>query len=302
MNILNKMASVSNPYSYHAFMRDKQQIEKDDGTKRQHYRTQQQPKSSLFFRIIEEGVDDIIVKLKNAVEDHDNDGNYNNIKTTNDGAKQIFDKLNQLSQSIKTHYGIETAAGIETQLKQTYDDAQTNGNNKDMDAYYNAMKQTDDDNQYKILATKIQNTEKKPSNDVNEINTRLEACVNLEYLYLNKHQEIINIFSFVLQLFDKYKYAIKVILYLLKNLVRVPGKNAQFPIDPSNPLTINLPKPIIKNIFTLVNDQNKIQDVVNQMKDVVDNTDISNIQDSDKTKINTNLGTATTPSASSSIA
>jgi len=296
------MASVSNPYSYHAFMRDKQQIEKDDGTKRQHYRTQQQPKSSLFFRIIEEGVDDIIVKLKNAVEDHDNDGNYNNIKTTNDGAKQIFDKLNQLSQSIKTHYGIETAAGIETQLKQTYDDAQTNGNNKDMDAYYNAMKQTDDDNQYKILATKIQNTEKKPSNDVNEINTRLEACVNLEYLYLNKHQEIINIFSFVLQLFDKYKYAIKVILYLLKNLVRVPGKNAQFPIDPSNPLTINLPKPIIKNIFTLVNDQNKIQDVVNQMKDVVDNTDISNIQDSDKTKINTNLGTATTPSASSSIA
>jgi hypothetical protein len=290
------MASARNPYSFQTFTQKQQQIEQDDMTKRYQYHTQQQPKSNLFFRIIEEGVDDIILKLKNAIEQQTTEGFIGEINTTNDGAKQIFDKLNALSQSIKTQYGIETAEGIETQLKNSMENAKTTGNNGDMDFYYASMKQMADDNAHKILATKIQQTEKTPSNNVIEINNRLEACVNLEYLYLNKHQEIINIFSFVLQLFEKYKYAIKVILYLLKNLVRVPGQ----PIDSSNPLTINLPKPIIKNIFTLVQDQDKIQTVVNQMKDVVNDTDISNIQDSNKTKINTNLGTTTTPSASAS--
>ena len=283
-------------------MQERQQIAQDDSTKRHKYHTQQQPKSNLFFRIIEEGVDNIIVKLKNAIERYGED-DHNEIETTNDGAKIIFDKLNELSQTIKNEYsGTETAEGIERQLKMSMENAQqpNDGGNYDdnMDVYYNYMKTQTDNSNHKKLAIKIQNTEKIPSNNVIEINNRLEACVNLEYLYLKKHEEIINIFSFVLQLFEKYKYAIKIILNLLKNLVRVPSQT-------SNPLTINLPKPIIKNIFTLVEDQYKIKNIVNKMKNVVNDTDISNnedMKDIDNTTINTNLKNKTTPSALASTA
>ena len=283
-------------------MQERQQIAQDDSTKRHKYHTQQQPKSNLFFRIIEEGVDNIIVKLKNAIKGYGED-DYNEIETTNDGAKIIFDKLNELSQTIKNEYsGTETAEGIERQLKMSMENAQqpNDGGNYDsnMDVYYYFMKTQTDNSNHKKLANKIQKTEKIPSNNVIEINNRLEACVNLEYLYLKKHEEIINIFSFVLQLFEKYKYAIKVILYLLKNLVRVPSQT-------SNPLTINLPKPIIKNIFTLVKDQYKIENIVNKMKNVVNDTDISNnedMKDIDNTTINTNLKNKTTPSALASTA
>jgi hypothetical protein len=95
---------------------------------------------------------------------------------------------------------------------------------------------------------------------INAVNTRLKNCQNLEFLYLKKHDEIMRIFAFTINLFDKYKYAIKVILFLLKHLVYKDRA------DGTPPISIQMPLPIITNIKKLVTDQKNIQGVIDRMK------------------------------------
>jgi len=105
--------------------------------------------------------------------------------------------------------------------------------------------------------------------DIITINNRLMNCQNLEFLYLKKHEEIMKIFAFTLNLFDKYKYSVKVMLYLLKNLAyKTPVAG-----------NINLPKTIIPNIKKLLIDQEKIQGVINSMKQVIVDANVSYLPD-----------------------
>ena len=66
-------------------------------------------------------------------------------------------------------------------------------------------------------------TDPKPYNEdetnINNINLRLQNCQNLELLYLKKHKELMKTFAFTLNLFDKYKYAIRLLVYILRNIV-----------------------------------------------------------------------------------
>jgi hypothetical protein len=80
------------------------------------------------------------------------------------------------------------------------------------------------------------------------------------------------IFAFTINLFDKYKYAIKVILFLLKHLVyKDPADREDIPRSIPR---INIPIPIIPNIKKLLIDQNLVQGVIDKMKRViVDNAD-----------------------------
>ena len=96
------------------------------------------------------------------------------------------------------------------------------------------------------------------------VTNRLKNCQNLEFLYLKKHDEIMKIFAFTMNLFDKYKYAIKVILFLLKHLVY---KDPAGP--PGEPPKINVPLEIIPNIKKLLIDQKLVQGVINKMKTVI---------------------------------
>jgi len=95
-----------------------------------------------------------------------------------------------------------------------------------------------------------------------QIQQRLNNCANLEYLYLAKHDELMTTFTFTLNLFDKYKYAIKVMLFLLKNLVYKDSKK------------IKLPKPLITNIQKLLKDQATVQGVITNMEETLENNDI----------------------------
>ena len=95
---------------------------------------------------------------------------------------------------------------------------------------------------------------------VNQIQTRLNNCYTLELLYMRKHEEILKLFAFLLNLFDKYKYAIKLILYLLKSLVHRPGAPSGEGCG-----KIKLPRILISQIGDMVEDQVKIQEVVNIM-------------------------------------
>jgi len=101
----------------------------------------------------------------------------------------------------------------------------------------------------------------KETKDVAEIETRLNNCQYLELLYLIKHEELMKTFAFTLNLFDKYKYAIKILLFVLKNLVQK---------DTQSPVKVKLPKPLIPNILKLLQDQKQVQDVITTMQQTLD--------------------------------
>ena len=120
---------------------------------------------------------------------------------------------------------------------------------------------------------------------------RLINCTELEKLYLKKHAEIIRIFGFVVNLFDKYKYAIKVILFLLKNLVRAE----QGDVPPPRSVNVRLPKPLITNINLLLKDQENIQTIIKGMEKVVNTTHTNISEGVDTTPIQTSLDAQGSP-------
>ena len=119
------------------------------------------------------------------------------------------------------------------------------------------------DTNYSNVVVNQENLLNPNNSNIDEVNNRLKNCQNLEFLYLKKHDEIMRIFSFTINLFDKYKYAIKVILFLLKNLVYKDPDGTQVI------LPIRMPQPIITNIGKLVKDQKNIQGVIDRMKDSI---------------------------------
>lgn len=249
--------------------------------------------TNTLFNIIEDGIDSIIVKLKLAVDqkgtaadgeigtnprhikaveniiqvfEQFKTGQYKNLdKNTNVEIKNIEQK------TIKPDIYGDTYEDIKKKLKENKKNAQNDkdeeGNDIDNidNEYINDPEYID---QYVSQHSQV-------SDNVDAIETRLNSCVNLEFLYLKKHDEIINIFSFVVDLFDKYKYAIKVILFLLKNLVRNTEETPPPPGTPGTPLTVNLPNPVIKNIDLLLKDQHNIEQIVEGMRNVVNNVDTS---------------------------
>jgi hypothetical protein len=104
---------------------------------------------------------------------------------------------------------------------------------------------------------------------VEKLNNRLANCQLLEMLYMIKHEELMKTFAFTLNLFDKYKYAIKIMLFLLKNLVRKtmpPGAAAPVAPPVGVPPVIRLPKALITNIGKLLKDQAKVQEIITDMQ------------------------------------
>jgi hypothetical protein len=80
-------------------------------------------------------------------------------------------------------------------------------------------------------------------------------------------------FAFTLNLFDKYKYSIKILLFVLKNLVY--KKDTPGATGATLPTSIKLPKALIPNIMKLLQDQKQVQDVITSMQNTLDeNSDI----------------------------
>jgi len=112
----------------------------------------------------------------------------------------------------------------------------------------------------------------KPNKTAEDIQTRLNNCHILEMLYLIKHEEVMKTFAFTLNLFDKYKYSIKLLLFVLKYLVvkkKTPEQAAHHEEEEDNTkpcVDVKLPKTLIPNIQTLLADQAKVQEVITGMK------------------------------------
>ena len=237
-------------------------------------------------RIIDDGIDDIIRNIKNQFGD--------SVNNQNTKYKLIYEKLQKLKNSITTN--TIDLNNNDRKLYVEYDNTNDIYKYKIDPAYYAKTENMNNDNTIKTSykATNIMTLDDdNTANAINpiyqadrqtathaQIRTRLENCQLLEMLYLIKHEELMKTFVFTLNLFDKYKYAIKILLYILKNLLAKkdecpsPGPSpspsrspSPGPVTPDNsPTEIKLPATLIPNIKKLLDDQAKVQEIIDNMK------------------------------------
>jgi len=280
--------------------------------------------NNKLLRIIHNGIDDIIVNLKQAV-DLKGDGNVGAIGKTNSAVVKILELFNQFQKGIlinddDDNYEIMKDVDIL--------------NNKSTESKFEKIPNQliEKDNLKSYLNTNLEKSKENINTEAdildlrtdinyntyvngfhniditNELDSqrplieRLKNCQTLEELYLRKHKEIIRIFGFVVDLFDKYKYAIKVILFLLKNLVRaenIPGQNIPGQNRPGQNIQgsvgVRLPKPIITGINLLLKDQANIQTIIDGMEKVVNTTHTNISEGVDTTPIQTSLDAQGSP-------
>jgi hypothetical protein len=261
-------------------------------------------------RLINDDVDNIIRKIKSVFGD--------NIINVNKGVSYIIKYLTKITDDIneKLEKNLSPAAVSDTinynnrviinqdtttgEYKEESQDNYLKLNNIEIKNLYRNndehMKNLNDldtktESYIGLYTNKLHKTDLQNSSDTltedykdataEQINTRLENCQLLEMLYLIKHEELMKTFAFTLNLFDKYKYAIKLLLYILKHLV---ANQNECDTKSDTPTGIKLPAPLIPNIKKLLEDQFKVQEIINSMK-----TD--GLTSFIKTKIDTNSDT-----------
>jgi hypothetical protein len=214
-----------------------------------------------------------------------------NIKTAK--INKAFEDINKiLSDQIATLQNIQTKDGIKNYQLTNNINQRLQNNDYDDAIYKNVLDKTDKTN-IGYLSTLDSPNVINLGNDkmVNEtditsekINTRLNNCYVLEHLYLKKHDELYTVFSFTVNLFDKYKHAIDILLFMIKYLVKynntVSG-SAGIPLSPETTngnnipkLSVKLPKTIIKDIHALVKDQDTVQKIISSMKNGINNNPV----------------------------
>jgi len=285
------------------------------------YKVDVNPDSNNLLRIIHTGIDNIILKLKIEVDKKGENGEYGTTIKTNDAVVKILKVFSDFQdgkiidedqvmkereigvnkEPIQTenvlkpnNFGSSKAAVVlntgilKQKLAKSQTDLPADTIEADILDLRTGINYINDyvNNEHKITIT---------NENQAQLTQRLNNCRYLEYLYLKKHDEIIRIFGFVVDLFDKYKYAIKVILFLLKNLVRaenIPGQNIPGQNRPGQNIQgsvgVRLPKPIITGINLLLKDQANIQTIIDGMEKVVGETDTA-IQKTDEPKIKESL-------------
>ena len=106
--------------------------------------------------------------------------------------------------------------------------------------------------------------------NVDAIQKRLRRCFDLEGLYIDKHNELMDLFGFTLNLFDKYNYSVRIVLYLLKHMVyqdlgvksdvsMIGSDDAPSSSSDADIGSIKLPRSLITNIKALLEDQGKVK-------------------------------------------
>ena len=226
-------------------------------------------------RIINEGIDDIVGQLKKKLGNNFQDTNINaklimehltglqtainaDVATIIDGPDPISLRQNNVGEYVATHQPVyyEHVVGNSSAdaKRKTVDQNFEQINSPNVERFVNTQNLRDITIEF----------------DRTEIEKRLRNCQNLEVLYLIKHEELLTTFAFALNLFDKYKYAVKVILFLLKNLASTENNNNRSDNSSDNEnVYITMPPPLIKNISKLVADQKKVQGIITKMKETI---------------------------------
>ena len=242
-------------------------------------------------QIVDSGINRIVQDLKNLLG-----ANNGGIQQVNAEAKAIIDSLNLITTRINDDDRFGNIRGTRGPVDGTRISIQGNDGNKrilfdqNLDPNNNTYNQKVAEiilNGYNVPGINIRKDTIESVDTVgainydgpdinldseanrNRIQTRLNNCRTLEELYLIKHVELMKTFTFTINLFDKYKYAIKIMLFLLKNLVYKENET------PPNCGRVKLPPPLIPNIKTLIIDQQAVQGVITDMKRTVENEPVS---------------------------
>jgi len=257
------------------------------------------PLNPILLQILDEGINNIVVKFKQAL------GNTN--LQVNQSVFDIIDVLEDLKTSTfnngneyKFNNGIVFDPNNKNNNEDAIDIAYKNSNinekpiDSDNDAYnldsvnpeYNTIYNTN----HQIINTNEKYETLNISNpgDMKTLNNRLLNCQTLEFRYLAKHKELMEVFLFTIDLYKKYEYVIKLVLFLLKFLVNKTG-------TPLEGTTVDLPKPILRQLPLMLKDQAKVMDVIGAMKETVKNSYAqinkaeTSLTDSDRQKFNDDL-------------
>ena len=255
------------------------------------------------FKIVNEGVSNILLQIKTQFG--------RDITTTNQNANAIINLLEGITNTIN-NIDPTVDGSVITLKTQNLDDGNrimltqdpatgvfnANYANNNSDAYYRIAGKTSDG--IKIERGNISDLDDKQGdyiygsrdellhetggvdelaltdeNNIKIVENRLLNCQNLELLYLVKHEELMKTFAFTLNLFDKYKYAIKILLYVIKNLVYKPSTSGQVQGDLTGK-TIKLPKKIITNMKKLLDDQATVKATIEKMNENLNDQVIQN--------------------------
>jgi len=249
--------------------------------------------NSAILEIFDIGINKIIHELKTKLGV--------DIANTNRHASEIFSMLNTLSKDIKNENfenGItnDKIAGKHSSYKKTEADSQNDINTFKINDPKNIQFLTDRKNKFQPYKyanlddrNKIYDSQREEtidldsSNGIERVENRLKNCQNLEKLYLIKHDELMTTFHFTIELFDRYNYAIKVILYLMKHLVYKKGG-----VNP-NKKQIKLPKKIIEGLDGLLASQQNVQGVIQKMSQELEKQPLRSLEEGMKNIVDTKV-------------
>jgi hypothetical protein len=238
--------------------------------------------SQHLFRVINEEIKHLISRLKDEAKGGHQDLNH--------AVKETVKRLEIMGENVDDFEATMTKT---TEILQRPKQVIENITNQTIRDFINADKATNDGvlsaagktinletlNTDLNYANRLETEEEANVATETQIKTRLSNCQYLEILYLTKHDELMKIFRFTLSLYDKYTYAIKILLFVLKNLLEQrpcpppgPGQPPGQPPGPGQPPQIKLPKALIRDIKQLLKDQKQVQDVINRIKPIVDET------------------------------
>lgn len=214
----------------------------------------------------------LITKIKNEFIADQNDPAVTNIQKTSNKARNIKGNLDQLNRLIDAYFrnnrshGYDRRGFIERNLRGA---PNLNQNVTSIPIDYRfALRTTMDD-------THIHEGDVGQTDDMNIANPadreiveqRLRNCYILEHQYLRKHQELLNVFAFSLNLFEKYNNALSLLMFLIKYLVQYNTdlKNKDGTYDTT--CRVKIPKPVITNMDILLRDQANIQRIISEMNE-----------------------------------
>ena len=225
------------------------------------------PINAELLQIINVGINNIVINIKAKLGTTTNENKQNTI--------EILDIFNTISTKLTETQNTINKYTNEADTQQNYAiKANQNDVVNDLQKIVlDANGEKDDTEQRNILIQKyiIKNLDDETnlnkgniernikSSPAIAIQTRLDNCQNLEMLYLIKHNELMTTFQFTINLFNKYKYVIDLLMHILQNLVTKTGESITCD-------KIKLPINIIEDLPTLLKDQENVLGVINSMK------------------------------------
>jgi len=240
--------------------------------------------SQHLFRVIKREIKGLILQLKAAAEDPANRLNLNQV------VKNTVERLETMGEDVDQYAALRARTQeMSRRGKLVIQNIQT----AEVQNFINEPAKDTDDGVLSAVGKKIdlitldtlptanrlETEEEANFATENQIKTRLANCQYLEILYLTKHDELMKIFQLTLGLYEKYTYAIKILLFVLKNLLEQrpcpppgPGQPPGQPPGPGQPPQIKLPKALISDIKQLLKDQKHVQDVITRMGRIVNQT------------------------------